>query len=134
MAEMDRAAVAAAGGVDSPPTDGHLLFFFTGWSAAGSSGRQAWDHGRVIYRPAGTPRRPRPCPDPDPAESEQPIEEPALPARLVGTPPSTSSEMVEHDFGAEAGRQPVRATWTRAFWRRPGSGCCCCRRPGTRET
>lgn len=59
----------------------------------------------MIYLPAGTPRRPRLFPEPDPTDWLEPIEELTRPARPISTPPSANSELVEHNFGAEAKRE-----------------------------
>lgn len=107
-ADMDCAAVAAAGGVESLPTKGHLLFFFGGhpdryperWMGRDSRRWTAWEQGRVIYVPPGVERKPRRSPEePDPDEWLDPIERLECGARLVSTPPpSVVFELCDDDF------------------------------------
>jgi Domain of unknown function (DUF1963) len=109
MADMDCAAVAAAGGVEPLPADGHLLFFFGGhpdrfperWGGPDSRRWTAWEQGRVIYVPPGPECDPRPQPwEPDPDDWLEPVQRAAWVAELVSTPPSVDDEMIEPNFGA----------------------------------
>ena len=108
MADMDCAAVAAAGGVELLPTEGSLLFFYGGhpdrfperWMGRDSQRWTAWEQGRVIYLPPGLERKPRRQPqEPDPDDWLDPIEPQDSCAVLISTPPSAASELIEHNFG-----------------------------------
>lgn len=107
IAELDCAAVAAAGGVDLMPASGHLLFFCVDyWSDAEDLDEDWWNRvtpwtgGKVIYLPDGVTRRPRPTP-PELAELD-PLEIDHRPAQAVSTPPNTDDVWAERYFGPEA--------------------------------
>lgn len=100
VAEMDCAAVAAAGGVDLLPESGHLLFF----AADGRCDevgcppmeRSRFEWARVVHVAGDVPRAVRPAP-----RGLEPYGTATRPARAVSTPPSTHLSMLEHNFGAE---------------------------------
>jgi uncharacterized protein YwqG len=108
MADMDCAAVAAAGGVELLLTEGSLLFFFGShpdrfparWMGRDSQRWTPSEQGRVIYLPPGLERKPRRSPvEPAPNDWLDPIEPRECLARPISTPPSSKSELIERNFG-----------------------------------
>lgn len=104
IAELDCAAVTAAGGPDLVPERGHVLFFcvderYEGPDQGIDYPRRltAWNMARVIYVPHGTPRRPRVAPN-----WLEPYGSGFHAARPVSTPPSADREFAERYFGPEA--------------------------------
>lgn len=119
IAELDCAAVAAVGGVDLLPESGHLLFFCVDERYDGPDKLvdyewqlTEWTGGRVIYAPAGTPRRRRPAP-----QWLEPYETGLRPARAVSTPPNTNWQLAERYFTAEAKAlvDPLHPLWAEEF-------------------
>lgn len=122
MADMDCAMVAAAGGVELLPTEGHLLFFFAGhpdrfpegWDTDASGRRMVWEQGRVLYIPPGRQREPRSWPgEVDEDDWLEPTEPYACRAVPIGTPPGLDSELLEHNYGA-AVKAELDAAWETA--------------------
>jgi hypothetical protein len=104
IAELDCAALAAAGGLDLMPASGHLLCFCvdhryeTGdphehWS----SRTTPWTAGTVLYLPDGVARRARRTPDGLEALAPE-----HRPMRTASTPPSVDAAFAERYFGPEA--------------------------------
>jgi len=120
IAELDCAAVAAAGGgVDLLPESGHLLFFCVDEHYDGPDKAidyewelTEWTCGRVIYVPAGTARRPRPAP-----QWLEPYEVGLRPARAVSTPPNIDWQLAEWHFATEATAlaDPLHPLWAEEF-------------------
>ena len=119
IADLDCAAITAAGGVELMPESGHLLFFCVDpWCEVEDLGEDWWGQvtpwtaGKVIYLPDGVPRRTRSTP-PELSLLE-PLELTRLPARAASTPPSLDAVWAERYFGAEA-RSDESPLWARDF-------------------
>jgi hypothetical protein len=80
----------------------------------GPDRQTVWSRGRVIYIPAGQQCELRPQPgEPDEYEWMGSLEPQACRAVPVSTPPSISSELVEHNYGAPV-RAELDAAWETA--------------------
>jgi len=103
IAELDCAALAAAGGLDLMPESGHLLFFCADHryetedaNEDWSSRTTPWTAGRVLYIPDVVARRERRTPD-----GLEALETERRPARAASTPPSLDAAFAGRYFGPE---------------------------------